>query len=207
VRGAVHKAFWNRLHQLLRAAEAAVARHCAIELGISPEGLAMLVPARSDTGELISHDVVSTQNRGDPALLPVLWGSWLGREEDFFRACATLAEGLSWNDVLHAGGSELRAMAEVVRFGRAQTQNVSLPARLMASGFYVLALNATSVRVQGYSYLDPLDVPRALFDVLGCFDGRPTLDAIAAASAMAGEAVPEGAVRMLVDFGILAERR
>ena len=59
------------------------------------------------------------------------------------------------------------------------------------------------MRVQGYSHLDPLDVPRVLFDQLHHFDGRPLDEALRAASAAAGEEVPAGAIGMLVDFGVL----
>ena len=59
------------------------------------------------------------------------------------------------------------------------------------------------MRVQGYSHLDPLVLPRVLFDQLHHFDGRPTEEARADASAAAGEEVPIDALAMLVDFGVL----
>ncbi len=202
-RGAVHKAFWNRLHQLLRAAETAVARACALALGISPEGLAMLLPARGQTGALVAHDVVPTDAPDDPALHPRLWGPWAGREGDYYRACAAHAAALRGDDVLALGGVELRCLVEVVRHARTQTRDEALPARVALEGFQVLGLDAAGVRVQGYSFLDPLVLPRALFDVLRFFDGRPVDEALRAASEAAGEPVPPGAVRMLVDFGVL----
>ena len=66
-----------------------------------------------------------------------------------------------------------------------------------------MALGPETLRVQSYSVFDPLEVPRALWEVLYCFDGRATDEALARASAAAGQPVPAGAVAMLVDAGIL----
>jgi hypothetical protein len=202
-RGAVHKAFWNRLHQLLRTAERDLARHCAVELGVPVEGLAMMHPMYAMDGTLRTHDVVPTDRPTDPSLYGRLWGQWAGREEAYYRACYRIVEPLSWAEVMAASGSELRALAPVVRHALGVTRDESMPARVLLGGLNVVSLSAAHVRVQGYSFLDPLDLPRKLFDVLHHFDGRPLADAIATASAAAGEPVPEGAVRMLIDFGVL----
>ncbi len=202
-RGAVHKALWNRLHQLLRSADRALARHCAVELGVAVEGLAMMHPMYAANGALRGHDVIPTDRPTDPSLYARMWGAWAGREEAYYRACARMVEGMSWGDALAAGGSELRALAAVVRHALTLARGEALPARVAFDAVHVVSMGPASVRVQGYSFLDPLDVPRELFAVLHHFDGRPVGDAIAAASEAAGEPVPEGAVRMLVDFGVL----
>ncbi len=199
-RGAVHKAFWNRLHQAMLRMERAMAVHCAVELGIPAEGLAVLLPLVGPDGRARSHDIVSPGDRDDVARF---WGPWTGREEDFFRACATVAEGASWDEVLAVGGAELRALIPVARMALSRTREHGLPARATLGTFQVLGLAAASVKVQGYNHLDPLDMPRALFDVLHHFDGRATVDALADASEVAGQEVPPGAIRMLLDFGVL----
>lgn len=204
-RGAVHKAFWNRLQQLMRATERHLARHCAVELGVPVEGLAVLHPMFSLDGTQRAHDVVPAIPASDPSLYDRLWGPWAGREEEFYRACHRVVEPMRWRDVVAAAGSELRVLTPVVRFAFARTRDTAMPARVTLGALDVVGMEAASVRVQAYSFVDPLDVPRALFDVLHFFDGRPTAEAITAASEAAGEPVPEGAIRMLVDFGVLRE--
>lgn len=202
-RGAVSKAFWNRLHQLLRAAERHLARHCAVELGIPPEGIAMMHPMISVDGTLRGHDVVPVGSLTERGAYERLWGPWTGREEAFYRAAYRVVEPMSWDDVVVAAGSEVKALSTVVRLALSRTRDESIAGRVALGSLQVVGMSAGSVRVQGYSFLDPLDVPRVLFDVLHHFDGRPLAEAISQATEAAGEPVPEGAIRMLIDFGVL----
>lgn len=194
-RGERAKALWNRLHQLLARLERAVAWHCALALDVPAGALARMAPLDHPRGEARA-DVLAP---GDDAL----WGRWSGDLEGYFRACTAVAEALGPAEVLALGGAEARALALTVRLARAQLLDDALPGRLALGRAQVVGLSAGSVRVQGYSHLDPLEVPRALFDQLHRFDGRPTDEALRDASAAAGEEVPAGAVGMLLDFGVL----
>ncbi len=193
-RGERSKALWNRVQQLLARLERAVAWHCALALDVPPAALARMAPLDTPHG-LPRADVVVRDD--------ALWGRWTGDAEGFFRACTAVAEALSAAEVLALGGSEARALAATVRLARAQLLDDALPARVMLGRAELVGLTATSVRVQGYSHLDPLVLPRVLFDQLHHFDGRPTEEARADASAAAGEEVPIDALAMLVDFGVL----
>ena len=193
-RGERAKALWNRLHQLLARLERAVAWHCALALDVPPEALARLSPLHRPDGSPRA-DVVA------PDASP--WGRWAGDVEGYFRACASVAEALTPAEVLALGGAEARALAATVRLAAAQLTDDTLPDRVGLGRAQVVGLSADGVRVQGYSHLDPLDVPRVLFDQLHHFDGRPLDDALRAASASAGEEVPPGAIGMLLDFGVL----
>ena len=57
--------------------------------------------------------------------------------------------------------------------------------------------------VVGYSNIDPLSVPKELIDAIYLFDGRPTSEALQAIEAKHGLGLSPGALRKLVDFGIL----
>lgn len=199
-RGAVGKAAWNRLEQLLRVVETAVARHAAIELGVPPLGLAHAMPLASGAHGAARHDLADD---GDPRSV---WGDWSDRREELFVACDALALTLSPADVERLGGSELALALRVAGAALDVASEAALPARVGVGRMDVLSLGKDSVRVQAYSFLDPLDLPRRLFDVLHHFDGRPVEAALAAASAAAGEPVPPGAIRALLDHGVLRAR-
>jgi hypothetical protein len=188
------KALWNRLQQLLARLERAVAWHCAVTLGIPAGAVARMAPLDRPHG----------QPRADVTARDAeLWGPWTGDVEGFFRACTGVAEALTPTEVMALGGPEARALAAVVRLAQEQLADDALPARVALGRAVVVGLSPGGVRVQGYSHLDPLDVPRALFDQLHHFDGRPLDDALRDASAAAGEEVPAAAVGMLLDFGVL----
>ena len=89
-----------------------------------------------------------------------MWGAWAGREEAFYVASAALADELAWSDVLALGGSELRAVVAIARGARALAADdaTALPERLAVGPFQILALGGAGVRVQSYSFLDPLDL-------------------------------------------------
>jgi hypothetical protein len=193
-RGERAKALWNRLHQLLARLERAVAWHCAVALDIPPEALARMAPLDRPHGAPRA-DVLASDD--------ALWGRWSGDVEGYFLACAALAEALTPAEVLSLGGAEARALAATVRLAQEQLLDDALPARVALGRVQLAGISAASVRVQGYSHLDPLEVPRALFDQLHHFDGRPIEEALRDASAAAGEEVPSAAVGMLVDFDIL----
>ncbi len=193
-RGERAKAFWNRLQQLLARLERAVAWHCALTLDLPPEAFALLSPLARTNGpgraDVLAGEV-------DP------WGRWSGDVEGFFRACTEVAEALTPAAVLALGGVEALALAQTVQLAHRQLLDDALPTQVTLGRAQVVGLSPDSVRTQGYSHLDPLEVPRALFDQLHHFDGRPLDDALRAASAAAGEDVPAGAIGMLLDFGIL----
>lgn len=196
-RGARGKALWNRVHQLLSRLERAVAWHAAVSLEIPAEGLAAMTPLDHFAGAPRA-DVV-----GDSMDLDVLWGPWVGRVEAFFIACASIAEALTPAEALALAGPEARAMAAAVNLGAASLVGEPLPARLTLGSARVVGLEPDAVRLQGYSHLDPLRVPRALFAQLHHFDGRPTGEALEHASREAGEEVPAGAAAMLWEWDIL----
>lgn len=199
-RGAVAKALWNRVHTLSAALERSVSLWCAVELGVSPEGLARAIALRSG-GEL--SGLARRSDIGDGARAETLWGRWAGDLEGYFNNCAVLAEGLDAREALALGGAEVSALAVIARRALELEREVTVPSRVSLGVMQVVSLGEESVKLQGYSHFDPLEVPRVLFDRLHWFDGRELGEALRGASEEAGEEVPVGAVMMLVDFGIL----
>jgi hypothetical protein len=202
VRGNVGARFWREgVELLLGTAERAVAIHCILQLGVGDDALGALLPRLAELGGSVPS-AAGADGRVDEDRYRALWGSWAGREEDFYRACAEIAASLSWRDVLALGGAPLAARAQLARAAHARLLSSDVPSHLRAAPVEVARWEGGTVRLRTYSRYDPLDVPRALLDALPHFDGRPTADAVRAAAA-AGVVIDEETVRTLVDFEVL----
>jgi hypothetical protein len=201
-RGAVELAFYQHISSLLGALEYAIAFHCALELGVSDEGLARLTPIRDGTG--------ADKRRGhefsfDPAIHSANWGTWAGREREFFVQSAALVDHLSTDDVLAIGGIDLRARARHVQ---AAYEKMKEPvARPLRPGVFTVGrLSAEVARLRGQD--DPrtwLDVPTNLILAIARFDGVKATDTVIEACNRDGIPIDEASVQQLVDFGFLQE--
>ena len=179
VRGAVGSNFWRALRQLLQATEQMLAWQTAEALGV----------------EVVVHGT-------DAPTAP--WGHWAGREHEFYETAAGLVERLSWREILERAGPDVRLHAGHVREAHARLRAPAIPTGpLRRSPFIATNLGATAVRVTTYSGMDPLTIPRTLFDVLGDFEGRTASSAIAAISAERGLTIEPDVVGRLVDFQLL----
>ena len=200
-RGATGKAFWLALQALLRTVETTLARHAVVELDPGIEALeALFPPLEPETRNLSAEDLDGTV---DPVVARRRWGSWAGRERDFFRQSARLIAPLRWDQILAIGGNALRlkALLAVKAFERLRSQQ--LPNRLEPGAIHITPVSKEKSRVSGYSGLDPLELPMELLDVLYYFDGRPTAEAVQAIAAERELRITPALVRRLVDFGIL----
>ena len=190
-RGAVGARFWGAFADLLGAVERALVRHCAVALDVGGDALLRLCasPEADARGREIDGVV-------DDATYAALWGSWAGREEAYFRACADVVEPLSWGEVVAIGGAEIAAFAQAARAARASLDDRALCARVHVPELHVIRRKDDVVRLRGYSATDPIDVPRATFDALARADGA-TIDE-------AG--LDDATARALLDFGVLRPR-
>jgi hypothetical protein len=203
VRGAVAKEFWNRLQQLLSAVEAALARHCALALEPGSETLKALFPYSSPREVNEAVDANEIDGAVDAAREQARWGSWAGREEEFYVRCAELVDAMRWADVLAACGSEAGVYARVLQGCYENLVRASLPERLAVGAFQTVHMDDKTWRVQTYSFLDPLDVPRPMMEALHVFDGRPTAEALRALCDKVGVEVQPAAIQRLLDHRVL----
>lgn len=202
-RGGTGRRFWQTLDELFASVERVLARWCVLELDLDPVALARLVPYGTDRGHGEGLDGARIDGRVDVATYAALWGRWAGRESDWFRASATLVGGLVWTDVLRIGGADVRLFARLVREAHVALGKTALPRRLAAATVEVMPAGRDRVRVVGYSGLDPLELPRAVLEVLPYFDGSPTEATLARIIEETGIRVERALVRRLVDFGVL----
>ncbi|HUR34476.1 MAG TPA: hypothetical protein VM032_11825 [Vicinamibacterales bacterium] len=202
-RGEVGMNGWTAVRHLLEAIERALAVHCVRELAPGAEALRHAGNRDADT----RHAVKAPDLGGTPdtAAARRLWGRFAGREIAFYEACARLVEPLSWADLRRIGGVEIDVAADLAREAFGQLCSLDVPPTLWMGPLHVLRSDADAVECTTYSAFDPLSIPRALFDVLPVFDGRPTRKALAAARE-AGVPIGQHVVRRLVDHAILISR-
>ena len=142
--------------------------------------------------------------RTRPTDLRAIWGRWAGRERAFYEAAAGVVENLSWREILERAGPQVRLRAVLVREAHARLRAPAIPeGPLRRSPFVATTLDSTAVRLTTYSGMDPITIPRALFDALPHFDERAAEPAIAAIEAEQGLEIDLDVVGRLVDFQVL----
>lgn len=200
-RGAIGRSFWKTLHQLLSALQRTLVRWCVRDLERSV--LEALFPAAAYPGVGRGIDSAEVDGKASPALYAASWGSWKGREEEFFLECARKVERLTWAQVLEIGGAEVEIFAKLLRADWAATRSEALPAAARAGPYRVVQSSPGSSRIVGYSDFDPIDVPSELLDLLGFFDGRPLREVLAEIEKERGVVLEEDLLRKLLDFQVL----
>ena len=202
VRGAVSNAFWrDSLENLLELVERNLAAWCITQMDVGIEALRELYR----TGDVRPALLTAAQldKRPDLARHRRVWGSWLGREQEFFIECARLVDSLSWDQVVEICGSQARIQADLTRHAFAQLVSEEIPASLKAGSFQLIQITNGISRVKTYSEMDPLDVPDAVMETLGYFDGRPTEEAIQAILKDKAIQLTPDLIRKFCDFQLL----
>jgi len=201
--GAKGKAFWDALRDLLVALERAVAKALVMELDPGPEALEW---AFSQPGEPLDAEEVS--GGASESSFQRRWGCWLGREVEFFEACAARADAMPAEEVLALAGVEGRALVRILleRWKDLRPRRPR-PERLLLGRFEVIRLAGDHARLSTYSPFDPLEIPRGVLGALTRFDGRPTPAVLAEVAREEGLAIPESFLDTLLDFGVLVEAK
>ncbi len=200
-RGAVGKAFWDRLRQLLRIAEESLARWCVLELELGSAAMAALFPNPMDEG--MPKTGKDFDNLPDPDRQRRLWGRWAGREREFYYAAADLVRPLTWQQVAALGGSRLAVHSMLAREAYQALTSRDLPDHLCVRPVQFVPVDAQKCHVTTYSPLDPLRIPLRLAQVLHYFDGRPTSEATEAIEREHQLQLTPSLIRKLVDYGVL----
>jgi hypothetical protein len=202
VRGETGLSFWQTLEQLLTGVEQNLARWCVYELDPGVEALRLLFPLRANNSQaLIDPNVLD--GAPEPKKQRSLWGSWAGRETDFYGECARLVERLAWPDVLAISGPAVRVHARLTFEAYQKLMSAKLPRALRVGSFRTVRMDADTQVINAYSGYDPIELPKALLEVLHYFDARPTRQALAAIHRERGITINHALIRKLVDFKIL----
>lgn len=197
-KGAAGARFWRALQSWLEAVEIALARWCALELGIAPQAIV------AADGVDSPPEGPAVDGRADPADA-AFWGPWLNDKEGFYKRCAALVERLTLDEVRAIAGIEakVREMAALAAF---TSLSRPTPAHLTTGSFNVMGTRRDGgVRAVTYSSLDALDIPSQLIAVLPLFDGRPTEAVLKQLDEQYKIQIDPAYITMLADWGVLVE--
>ncbi len=198
VRGETGFRFWRLSDKLLREVESDLALWCAAEMNTGSVDLANLDPESIDR-----PDVSELGGPLNGVRYRELWGAWEGREQEFYRACAKLAEPLAWDAVLGICGPRVRILAQLARDAYQNLTSTAIPERLRLGSVQLTGVVDGEYQVTAYSPYDPLTMPEQLAGVLRYFDGRSTEEALAAILTERNVSLDLSLVRRMVDFGLL----
>jgi hypothetical protein len=203
VRGSVGRDFWNQLQQLLRAVEESLSTWCLTQMRVDEAVLRELYRPHRETlrNRPSVHEV---DGDADAAELRAVWGTWRGREREFYVACARLVDPLSWNDIMHIAGAHVTVYARLTREAHGRLVSNDVPARPRAA-LVQITPRGERVRLATYSTMDELEVSPTLAKLLAYFDGRPISEALASIEEREHIAVDLSLVRKLADFGVLRD--
>jgi hypothetical protein len=171
VRGARGRRLWVAVHQLFERVEWALAKHCAVELGIDGASLGTLLAPLADRGWSRFVDGSGPAPYGEDP--PAVWGDWEWRVEAYFLACRDRVAGLAWADVKAIGGSDVAIAEQVVLHEMDRHRAHDLPEQGKAAPIRLRTADSTHDHVWTYSAYDPLTLPRSLVGALHSFEGRP----------------------------------
>jgi Fe-S-cluster containining protein len=196
VRGATGHNFWKVADKLLQLVEQELGLWCLAELKVgSAEVLAMSDQSSPDVSELGGE-----MNWG---LYRKTWGDWVGREADFYRACARLVDPLTWEQVERVSGPRVRILAQILSDAYKHLESKAIPERLRLGRIHFTGVEAGGFRIVGYSGFDPLLMPEKLARTLKYFDGKPIEETLEAILTRENIRLDMNLVRKMVDFGIL----
>jgi hypothetical protein len=203
-RGPVGAEFWSTLNGTLSQVERALSLWCASELGLSPKLVASLSNRERRTLDR-QWEIDDLDAGEDSPSYRARWGDWAGREVEYFVAAGRLVAELTWDQALQLVGTEGAIRARATREAFIRMQSPDIPEFLVLRDLTRVSLGAQEARVSARGRREWLDLPTALVDVLGQFDGRTRTRDVQLAIVLKTRTVLEPwLIRRLVDHGILA---
>ena len=148
-RGQVGLTFWKALEHLLKQIEDALSSWCLTRLDMADDNLEQILQQRrgADTTFMPQEldEVV------DEKAHRALWGTWAGREAEFYRECGQLVSKLSAQRAMEIGGAEAALRLRVARRAFGALLSADLPRAVRPGGFRVQPLGNDQVQIVSYS--------------------------------------------------------
>jgi hypothetical protein len=207
VRGAAGSAFWKEVAFLLQAIEKRLSVWCLFELsGLKLELLLdrKCEPRKLADGGLRGY-VDATSGQLSPHLATQIWGSWYGKEEAFYRACAARVADLDWQDIKAKASVHFGILEARVREAFARAHSETPPAIVCKTNFAVDPLEDGLVQLRSPRVpYEPLRLSETIADALVEFDGRPTSEVLHTIAKGRGVEIDSSLLQTLLERGIVA---
>jgi len=203
-RGGTGMTFWKSMLGLLRSAERAISMWTVLQLDPGPRAKTLLLFLDQRRDSQVREMVEGIPDH----MYKTLWGTWFGKETDFYREAARLAGELTWADVRRIAGPELQTLEDITRYTHERQLSQELPLKVGRGPdalFQIHPSNPEQLRVStralGY---DPLDIPAEIMPLLPDLCGREPGEALRELHASGrGEVIDEAMLRRLIDYGVL----
>ncbi len=203
-RGGTGLTFWKTMLGLLRAAERAASMWAVLQLDPGPRAKTLLLFLDQRRDSAVREIVEGIPDHA----YRTLWGTWFGRELEFYREAGRLVGELTWADVRRIAGPELTALEDIARYTHDRQLSQALPPGVARGPDALFQIHPTrpdhlrvTTRALGY---DPLDLPAAILPLIPVLCGRDPVEAMRELHANGrGELLDEAVVRKLLDYGVL----
>jgi hypothetical protein len=194
-RGRKGALLWQTLRTMFIEIEKQLAIWCVIELDPGDAAFDALEKAPQPMGH---HALDGTL---DKAALKAVWGTWLGREAEFYVECWNKVSALTWKDVLEICGPATRIHARRLAAAFAVHESTEIPEAMTLNAYQATQVGKR-VRLRTFSTTDSIDLDPNLVAALAEFDGRPTAEVQAALEAR-GVTLDDAELLRLVNFDVL----
>lgn len=176
VEGEDGRRFWMSLKQYLTLLEVQLSRHALMKL--FPEFVLSRRDQPDPNATLLG---ASDMDDGPPpeASYQALWGTWRGREAEFYRRCFELVQSLSKSDVDQMLGQDGEIERAIVESAMTKKHARSLPPVLVFNtAATVKWLPDGSVALGSYSENDAVALPSAAMNLLLEFTGNAPVSSV-----------------------------
>lgn len=189
--------FWSATKEYLSHVEKTLSRHAA--LAVDPEAN----DAQIQPGKLTLEEL---EDRGpNDADYARSWGTWVGREEEFYVACHARVKAMKREEfaALVDGVAEGKRRLNDMREAYATVHSLVLPSRLVRNPKMRHVPIGPNVAVTPYSRNDSFALDKDLFDVLGTLRGEESLEVNLARLAEEGVELAPELLQYLFTHGVL----
>ncbi|HEX2572666.1 MAG TPA: hypothetical protein VH877_24165 [Polyangia bacterium] len=181
--GADGEAFWERLQRYVLHVERSLLHYARSQ--VAPE-----LPAGSLVQEQLTPEELEDRSPATDTYAE-LWGDWVGREEEFYRRCYELVQGLDTAEFGRVLGEEAAESLEALVAAHARATTDRLPEVLVLNPDLDLQPAPEGAVACGYRTYDPLFLSDALLEVIRTLRPDETLAAAKARLAADEIELPE----------------
>lgn len=160
--------FWKSLKQYLKHVETTLIQYSLYKMGLN---LQKVIFAHSSSEALTAQEL--DELPPDPKAYEAIWGEWVGHEEDFYKNTCFLVGALDREGFGQLTGITHQILLEDLGRKRRNLLNLR-PSNMLKRNpkLEVEKLTEDRYALIGYSPLDPIEVPKKVYDMLDFFDGK-----------------------------------